>query len=74
MKHTFKIDDHIPIPPRSKYRFHELKVGQSIFIRGADITTLWSSAAHVREKTGFHFTMRTVTEDGKKGVRCWRVK
>lgn len=59
-----------------KYPFDKMGVGDSFFVAGAvgkDRDTLRSSASSRGKRHGMKFTTRTVTEDGVKGVRIWRV-
>jgi hypothetical protein len=72
-----KIESGIPIPPLKfragapeKYPFRHMQIHDSFFIaRRTPINTKpWV------EKTGFRFETRSVTENGLKGIRCWRVE
>ena len=75
-----KIDKDIPIaahPPKtkvSKYPWPDMEVGDSFFLPGIK-TADFSGAAHSAGlRTGKKFSLRSVTEDGVEGARCWRVK
>lgn len=66
-----KIDKDIPIPVGpmgSKYPLGKLEVGDSFFIEGQK-TLSGVFGQHKPKK----FSVRTVTENGVKGVRVWRV-
>lgn len=73
---TVEIEDNIPIPETRagkagspKYPFASLKKGQSFVVPYLGVCVkLWA------EKTGFEFTTRILTVDGKKHTRVWRVK
>jgi hypothetical protein len=65
----------IPIPengagrPRS-YPFKEMAIGDSFFMAGKNrYRGLYTSARHA----GVKIVTRTVTENGERGLRCWRV-
>lgn len=74
----FKIDDNIPIPPKTsgngakrKYPFDDLAVGQSCFVpakKSAAITAVFRTYKPKK------FTVRTVTESGVTGARVWRTE
>lgn len=76
-----KIDKHVPLPigygNKPKYPFHDMSVGDSFFTE-ALLTNLTSilNQQRVRRKNPVvgQFTMRTVVEDGIKGVRVWRTE
>jgi hypothetical protein len=72
-KRPIKIDDDVPVPPRYTYPLRELKVGQSCFVPGINITSLAGYAWNITRKSGQKFTMETRVEKRKKGVRCWRI-
>lgn len=71
-----KIDSNIPVPKRSRAgTFLEtcrlMEVGQSAFFAGRVLGGASSRLFQLRPR---RFTGRTVTEDGVKGVRVWRVE
>jgi hypothetical protein len=73
----YDIEDGVPISKKigngrpSKYPFRQMLVGQSCFIPDKTPKSLNS----LFPKTdGIKFTMRTVTENGIKGVRVWRIE
>lgn len=75
-----QIDKNVPVPSDIAGRgkrsiFADMVPGDSIFFPNDNITTIVSRAgAWVRNsKNGWKFTSRTVTENGVKGVRCWRI-
>jgi len=68
-----KIDKGIPMPARSTGAaavFRKLEIGDSVF------STEWNRAglSNQAKQVGIKITMRSVTEDGVKGVRVWRVE
>ena len=72
----FKIDRNVPIPPKSgagakKYHFEKMEIGDSTFIVGKTMNVFGGTLAHYRP---LKFSARTVTENGVKGVRVWRVE
>lgn len=83
----FHLDDNIPIPPhknnkgQSIYPFATMKLNQSFFLpnnpkfKRAALPTVSSAVNHFCKTHPSHqFTCRTVTENGVKGARCWRIK
>lgn len=84
MNAQFPIQDDIPIPPpvreRMRYPFAELEVRQSFYVRrpkdvgSATFSNRMSArCAHAAKRLGRVFRCRTVVEDGREGVRVWRV-
>lgn len=77
---TVKIDKGIPVPPKRgecPYPFEEMEVGDSIFVattKGKKANPLTSYCDWWGKKLKITFTVRTVEEDGVKGVRAWRIK
>lgn len=82
----FQIEKGIPLPGtpgrgrRSKYPLDAMKKGDSFFVQknGEDLgklqTSLAGSCQYKSKKTGRCFTTRQVKDNGKEGVRVWRVK
>lgn len=71
---AIKIDKNFP-PPFSgkarKYPFRDMEIGDSFF---AEIpVSRLSQAAHNNRQEGRKYTSRTVTENGVKGTRIWRI-
>jgi hypothetical protein len=72
------IESNIPIPPRGDgsretYPFSKMAVGDSFFAPGATTQKLAGSFSTQRRRYGRKFSVRTLTENGVKGVRVWRV-
>lgn len=76
------IDSEIPIPDytKEKYPFNGLKLMESFFV-AADSDSdkslrllQWRLCGCAKSRKGKKFTTRTVTEDGHRGVRVWRVR
>lgn len=73
-----KIDHDIPIPNpeyqrrQRKYPIADMAVGDSFFAHAQRSESVSSSLTKYR-KMGRRFTARTVTENGVKGVRLWRI-
>ena len=76
---TIEIESNVPIPEstsgrRLKYPFESLEVGDSFFVEGKEPAQVSGSKKHFSAKLGHRYICRTVTEDGVKGVRLWRVE
>jgi hypothetical protein len=56
---------------RRRYPWKEMKVGDSFFSKAKGFETLASRANRVYFPR--KWTWRTVTEEGVKGIRAWRV-
>lgn len=72
MKPVFLIDSHIPAPvPSGKriYPWHELKVGDSFFVRNRTPAVMAACYAQVQKTTKMRFMAR---REGF-GTRVWRV-
>lgn len=76
------IDKGIKIPPegesRIRYPFKMMKSGDSFFIQESDgrgarklRACISSAALRYQRKKDCKFTIRTTTENGIRGVRCW---
>lgn len=72
---TFEIDDDVPLSSahRRKYPYRDLRIGQSFFVPDATHQLISGSMHPAKKRLGRKFTARTVTENGVKGVRVWRV-
>lgn len=69
-----KIDKKIPFPKRvgvEKYPLGQLGIGDSFFVIGGSHNAVSGSYVGHRPKK---FSARLVTENGKKGLRVWRIK
>jgi hypothetical protein len=86
---TFRIDSHVPIPPRTgrkpksvwtPWPFWQMNAGDSFFIAREDPCARNVSQAYgeyKRQRPGTDFLMRTLDEDPvtrKPGIRVWRTK
>lgn len=74
-----KVDNMIPIPKRAgrrstKYPWSSMEVNDSFFVTGISATSMSSACVRRSERSGGKFTVRTVEEDGVKGVRVWRIE
>jgi len=75
------IDSHIP-PPRDatapRYPFRKMKPGDSVFYPGTNTRErqhpAYSYAKTLQKRHGLRFTLRSVVEDGVKGIRIWRIE
>lgn len=71
------IEKDVPIPPvqkhsgRSKYRFNEMQVGDSIFIKGADLN---SSPYQLARAYGRRFGQKFTGRNVEGGLRIWRIE
>jgi hypothetical protein len=74
---AYAIDKDIPIPyghaPYDKFPFAAMEVGDSVFIHDKTVGALISATGRVRANLGYTFKRVTVTEDGARGFRIWRV-
>jgi hypothetical protein len=72
-----EIQNNLPIPPRRgrpvKYPLDLMQVGDSFFVATQVRSTLSNSINRCRKKLGSSFTVRTVEENGVRGLRVWRV-
>ena len=70
------IDKGVPLPAcKGKYAWVSvMQIGDSAFLAGIDAQRAYGAIKYAMRRCGFKFTLRTVTEDGVKGVRVWRVK
>lgn len=68
-----KIDKGVPCPSRRNriWPFPEMEIGDSFFAPGKSGANLHVAS---RSAPSFKFTTRTVTENGVKGTRVWRVE
>ena len=74
-----KIDDDVPMPPHGggrgdKWPYRKVNVGESWFMPGKGVNVVSSQVSGWKLKTGFRYASRTVTENGVKGVRVWRIE
>lgn len=79
MNNEVKIDKGIPIHARATNgggwsMFAKMEVGDSIFRDGVSSTTGSNAARTYGRYHGRRFTVRTVTENGVKGVRIWPIE
>ena len=69
------IEKGIPIPyfagSATRYPWDEMDVGDSMF--APKPTSLASAATLAGKRRGWKFSARTVTENGVKGTRVWRI-
>lgn len=77
---VYRIDEDVPIPPRPGghriYPWQSLKPGTSMFIKTNAKTGVICSAAKQwakRRNIDAKYVSRRVTENGKRGVRVWRL-
>ena len=81
------IDKHVPLPAIRtyarkggdlKYPFRDMVPGDSAFFPGENKRDkqhpAFMAARNYVKRLGWRMTLRTVTEDGVKGIRIWRVK
>jgi len=73
MNKEIKIDKNVPIPMGTrnlKYPLGSLEVGDSFFFETANTNSLGGVFSQHKPKK---FSVRTLTENGVKGIRVWRV-
>ena len=74
-----KIDSHIPAPllPNQKYPFKHMQPGDSVFFPGENLAhkhhPAYSTARNYVKRHGWRITVRSVVEQGERGIRIWRV-
>lgn len=77
MTFQIKIDKNVALPTsgaNAKYPFADLSIGDSFFAPGRTSAQISPCTAHAQRERGGKFTARTVTENGVKGVRVWRIE
>jgi len=70
-----KIDKGVPLSPvssRQKYPFHAMDIGDSFFLPERSSTKSGNLHQFARNQR-VSIKTRTVTENGVKGVRVWRI-
>ena len=77
-QYVAKIDKDFPIPEMhggrwSKWPWRDMKIGDSFFMPGKTIIKASREAWAAHHRINMKFACRTVTENGVKGVRIWRV-
>jgi hypothetical protein len=74
----FVIDTLIPVqqarPFQRKHPLPLLNVGDSFFLPKIQANNFHNTVRYWSEKLNCRFCMRTVTENGVKGIRVWRVE
>ena len=74
-----KIDNHIPPPPlrQQNYPFRDMQPGDSVFFPGENRADkhhpAYMNARNYVRRNGWQITVRSVIENGVKGIRIWRV-
>lgn len=78
MTAQIKIEKGIPVPSKGRksrlYPLADMQVGDSFFAPGRVVQQLTAAVARPAKIMGAKFACRTVTENGVKGVRVWRVE
>lgn len=68
---SIKIDKNITIPPKGKYPFGEMEVGDSFDIGVVPAGNVRSAASiFAKRNSDYAFTVRR----NGKGYRCWRIE
>lgn len=70
----YRIQKNVPIPQNkiaSKYPFKDMEIGDSFFASGIPATYI---SLHSRMLRPMKFSCRTVTENGVRGLRVWRIE
>jgi|TARA_R110000796_G_scaffold109714_2_gene221105 hypothetical protein len=68
-----KIGDINPDGIRVIINWERMVVGASVFVLCVNTEKAISQLTKITQAKGWDSTIRTVTEDGKLGVRIWRV-
>lgn len=66
------IDKRVPLKPRAKYPWRDMKVGDSFLVKHVRVRCVRSMASAAAKRTGRKFSVRR--DDDTGGVRVWRVK
>jgi hypothetical protein len=74
-----KVEKGIPIPSSevgrpSVYPWADMDVGSSFFVKKISLNSMSAAARRRGQSHNEKYTARTVTENGIKGVRVWRVE
>ena len=75
-----KIDKHIPPPPAfgQKYPFRHMEPGDSVFFPGENKSDkqhpAYMTVRNYVKRDGWRVAVRSVVENGVKGIRIWRVE
>ena len=71
------LETNIPIPHtpggNRKYPWSEMGIGESFFIGAIEVERISSLATRAARRLGRKFTCRTITVNGSRGVRVWRI-
>lgn len=73
------LEENVPVPPTRppRYVLASMKVGQSFFVAVEDevrqIRLLRCITKQYGRLRSMRFTSRRLTENGRLGVRCWRI-
>lgn len=71
------IEKGVPLPApagaRNKYPWRTMEVGDSFFVANISTGGFGGTLAGAAARSGHRFTQRTVTENGVRGVRVWRI-
>lgn len=74
----FQIDKNVPAPLSGRNRLYpwgELEPGDSFFVPGRTTRNIGGAIGQARNRyPDWEIVARTVTENGVKGVRVWRVE
>jgi hypothetical protein len=79
---SIEIEENVPVVKtkrerESKYPFSSMKVGNSFATSWTPkkLLAVTAAASYYKRKTNpdLKFKVTTVTEDGEKRIRCWRV-
>jgi hypothetical protein len=75
----FVVDSNITLPNhkspfKKRYPISQLQVGESLFVADVKINNIYNTVKYWADKLGAKFTVRTLEEDGIRGVRVWRMK
>lgn len=71
----FKLEKHIPAPPKAKYPFSKMEIGDSFYVADCDIkitaVRVAASDYAIKHPT---FAFRVQRSVGNDGCRVWRIK
>ena len=57
--------------PKQKYPWRQMKVGESILLKGKTTSSLKGCVHHLKPEMKFSF--RQLVKDGERCVRVWRI-
>lgn len=69
-----ELDNTVPVPKRKKYKWDEMRIGDSFFAKAKKIKSMRSQAWAAGRRYAARFAVREDRLNGCDGVRVWRVQ